>query len=585
MIFFLNPLKAFAVPSTPLPSEPSLADQSRPWQTFALKSVVVGIEACLLVGLFGPLLESIPARFLGYASFNRWKILALCGLVGAYLLSHVRRHAAEYRLSRLSLPLLGINGLTFVVLMACLCAISLGAAEPVIGPQALLVMAAVLAATWLLTGLVLWVPRVGFVWQIIGSIGFVTLAAWGAGRLGAFMETFWTISGDSTVRLVQVLLAPLAGGEVVRPKPFEIGTERFQVFIGPQCSGYQGIGLITVLLSGYLWWFRRIHRFPQSWLLIPVGIVLIWLANAIRITALLLVGIWISPEIAVDGFHSQAGWIAFLVVGLGIIWVVQQIPIFTVGLAAETLSDREGVETAAATRSNARHDPADAVDGQVAQAVYGPSAVACLLPFLVLTGVTILTAAFTSGFDLLYPLRVMTVGAVLWGLRKDFGRPASLAALVSPGAIGIGVGVFLIWMALAPGDEAATPERFAAMDPTALGEPWTMLWLLFRVVGSTITVPIAEELAFRAFLIRRCIKDDVERVPVGMFTWLSFLVSSLAFGALHGQAWIAGTVAGMAFAAALYQRRRIADAVAAHATTNALLSGYVIATGSWTQWG
>ena len=36
---------------------------------------------------------------------------------------------------------------------------------------------------------------------------------------------------------------------------------------------------------------------------------------------------------------------------------------------------------------------------------------------------------------------------------------------------------------------------------------------------------------------------------------------------------------------ALAWRGRLADAVVAHATTNALLSGYVIATGSWTQWG
>jgi hypothetical protein len=27
------------------------------------------------------------------------------------------------------------------------------------------------------------------------------------------------------------------------------------------------------------------------------------------------------------------------------------------------------------------------------------------------------------------------------------------------------------------------------------------------------------------------------------------------------------------------------DSIVAHATTNALLSGYVIATGSWSQWG
>ena len=74
-------------------------------------------------------------------------------------------------------------------------------------------------------------------------------------------------------------------------------------------------------------------------------------------------------------------------------------------------------------------------------------------------------------------------------------------------------------------------------------------------------------------------------MPAGRLTWFAFTISSVAFGALHGQAWLAGIVAGMLFAAALAWRGRLADAVVAHATTNALLSGYVIATGSWTQWG
>ncbi|MFM7205596.1 MAG: type II CAAX prenyl endopeptidase Rce1 family protein [Planctomycetaceae bacterium] len=68
-------------------------------------------------------------------------------------------------------------------------------------------------------------------------------------------------------------------------------------------------------------------------------------------------------------------------------------------------------------------------------------------------------------------------------------------------------------------------------------------------------------------------------------TWLAFAVSSVAFGVLHGQAWLAGIVTGMLFVVALAWRGRLADAVVAHATANALLSGYVIATGSWAQWG
>ena len=73
-------------------------------------------------------------------------------------------------------------------------------------------------------------------------------------------------------------------------------------------------------------------------------------------------------------------------------------------------------------------------------------------------------------------------------------------------------------------------------------------------------------------------------MPLGQFSWLSFLISSVLFGALHGGMWLHGTIAGMTFALALYQRGALGDAVQAHATTNALIVLYVFATGHWAVW-
>lgn len=98
-----------------------------------------------------------------------------------------------------------------------------------------------------------------------------------------------------------------------------------------------------------------------------------------------------------------------------------------------------------------------------------------------------------------------------------------------------------------------------------------------------ITVPLAEELAFRGFLTRRLIAADFQSVAPGRFTWFSCLASSVLFGAVHGR-WLAGTLAGLAFARALYRRGELTDAVVAHATTNALLAAYVLITGAWSLW-
>ena len=62
-----------------------------------------------------------------------------------------------------------------------------------------------------------------------------------------------------------------------------------------------------------------------------------------------------------------------------------------------------------------------------------------------------------------------------------------------------------------------------------------MLWLGFRVIGSVVTVPLAEELAFRGYLTRRLCLSDFQSIPPGRMTWYSFLLSSFLFGALHGR--------------------------------------------------
>jgi CAAX prenyl protease-like protein len=97
-------------------------------------------------------------------------------------------------------------------------------------------------------------------------------------------------------------------------------------------------------------------------------------------------------------------------------------------------------------------------------------------------------------------------------------------------------------------------------------------------------VPIAEELAFRGYLARRLIHREFDAVPFSNLTILSIAVSSVIFGLLHGQHWMTGMLAGLAYAAVLKRRGRIGDAVVAHATSNLLLAAWVLLRGDWAQW-
>ena len=78
-------------------------------------------------------------------------------------------------------------------------------------------------------------------------------------------------------------------------------------------------------------------------------------------------------------------------------------------------------------------------------------------------------------------------------------------------------------------------------------ESFEVIGILERMLTAPdrfVIVPIAEELAFRGFLLRRLTSSVFETVSWRTFEWAPFILSSLAFGVLHGNRWIAGTLAG-----------------------------------------
>jgi exosortase E/protease (VPEID-CTERM system) len=387
-----------------------------------------------------------------------------------------------------------------------------------------------------------WLPLARRVAGPFAVAAAVALAAWPASY---FTQQLWELLAPPTLWVVEALLRVAFRDVVCNPAGLTVGTERFVVYIAPGCSGYEGIGLIWVFLGAYLWVRRGDLRFPRALLILPAATLAIWLANAIRIALLVAIGDCGAPAVAKGGFHSHAGWLAFNAVALGAVAVLHR-------LAPRTARPEAG--------------------GGSPSAPY-------LVPLLALMGTMTLTAAVSAGFDWLYPLRVAAVAAALWHFRRGY---AGLRWRWSWTAAGIGAAAFAVWLLLEPAADAAVTAAFGA-ELHAVPAASAGLWLLLRVVGSVVTVPLAEELAFRGYLTRRLAAADFEGVPAGTFRWFSFLVSSALFGLLHGR-WVAGTAAGALYALALYRRRELADAVTAHATTNLLIAAYVLVTGTWSLW-
>jgi exosortase E/protease (VPEID-CTERM system) len=380
---------------------------------------------------------------------------------------------------------------------------------------------------------------------------------WNGAVWNPAIDLSWKPATDVTFNLVKSLLHLFLSQVVADRATMTIGSPRFSVVILPWCAGFEGTALMLVFSVAWLGYFRREFRFPHALLLVPAGMLVIWLSNALRITALILIGVAGAPKVAAGGFHSQAGWIAFNCVALSFAIVTRQMPWFT----ARSLTAGRPQQS---TKTSATHNPTAAY----------------LMPFLAILAAAMICRAASGGFEWLYPLRFLAAAAVLWFFRSKYSE---LDWGFGGFSVLAGCAVFGIWLGLdlmAGANQASSIAGGLASLPS----PARVAWLVFRTAAAVITVPIAEELAFRGFLIRRLSSADFESLSPRHYTYVAILVSSLAFGLLHGDRWLAGTLAGLIYAAAFLRRGRIGDAVVAHATTNALLAAWVLVGSKWYLW-
>ena len=131
-------------------------------------------------------------------------------------------------------------------------------------------------------------------------------------------QMLWVPAAEITFRLVNLMLKPVLPGLVSDPAARVLGTGRFAVQIAEVCSGLEGVGLMLAFCAAWLWFFRREYRFPRALVVIPLGVIAVFLLNAVRIAVLILIGNAGYERVAVVGFHSQAGWIAFNLAAFGI---------------------------------------------------------------------------------------------------------------------------------------------------------------------------------------------------------------------------------------------------------------------------
>ncbi|WP_187394069.1 exosortase E/protease, VPEID-CTERM system [Oceaniovalibus sp. ACAM 378] len=380
---------------------------------------------------------------------------------------------------------------------------------------------------WILLGLALFLPDIGDmlfpIWHMDG-VRDVTFAAvvWLSSQIGLML--------------------------ISDPTGYVLGQGDFFVKVNQSCSGVEGLALTTIFMTGYMALFRKQIRLMRVALILPLALALSWMLNVVRISLLLWIGVNVSPVLAVESFHSHAGWLMFSLLSLAIIASVQSIRWF----------HRQPAERTPATHTDL---PPILKDWNIAR----------IFPFGVFMFTALLASTFFEDPALAYPLRFAAILGALWLFRAhliDLPWRFSGAAMIA------GAGIAAYWIATGNPEQLGEGKSFLA----GLSSSFVALWIVTRIVGTTLLVPILEELFFRSYLLERF---GASRGTLGVL--IAVAVSTIAFAALHDR-WLAAAIAGCIFAVlALRPKGHLVDAILAHMVANGAIAVWAALSGNWSM--
>jgi len=182
----------------------------------------------------------------------------------------------------------------------------------------------------------------------------------------------------------------------------------------------------------------------------------------------------------------------------------------------------------------------------------------------------------------LYAVKIGAVVAALAYFWRDYDelRNVRLSAVQLVTAIATGILVLVLWINLSAGWMSVGSA--AGFDPTSAGRiDWPLV--VVRIAGAALVVPVMEELFWRSFVMRWLDNTRFTQVDPGAVGLKAVAITSVLFGVEHNL-WLAGIVAGLAYAWLYRRHRSLWSPIVGHAVTNGLLGAWVVATGSWQYW-
>ena len=186
-------------------------------------------------------------------------------------------------------------------------------------------------------------------------------------------------------------------------------------------------------------------------------------------------------------------------------------------------------------------------------------------------------------FPAAYIFKAFVVTACLLIWRAPLAEIRFDGRVVLPSVL-LGLVVFVLWVSvdkLVPYPHLGTRTAF---DPTPLqGSGWWPVFLVARLYGLVLMVPVMEEIFWRSFLVRFLTQSDFRKLPVGTFS-SSALWIMVAASAISHPEWLVAVIASLAYGLWIKRSKSLFGAIVAHLTTNAALGAYVLATREWQYW-
>jgi hypothetical protein len=207
------------------------------------------------------------------------------------------------------------------------------------------------------------------------------------------------------------------------------------------------------------------------------------------------------------------------------------------------------------------------------------SCIPYIFPFALFAVCIYVGLLFNISQSFMYPVKTVLVASSLiyfWNAYKQEIRFSfSWLPVIS------GILVFFIWVVF----EGMYPQiGHSEFNPYDYASGYGVYFIItFRLIGATLVVPLMEELFWRSFALRFAIKSDFKSVPLGQFSWFSFIFISILFGLEH-ERWLVGIFAGMVYSGTLYRSKNLFDPILSHTITNFLLGMYVLLTHQWSFW-